>query len=127
MVRLCDGRMKRYQRLVRGSDFGRVRKQGRSWAHPLLILAADRNDLGWSRFGFITSRKVGGAVVRNRVRRRMREAIRRHLDEIPAGWDVVLIARAPIADARFAAIEQAITQLLGRARPWMADRAAVKP
>ncbi len=124
--RPCDGRMKKHQRLVRGSDFLRVRKQGRSWANPLLILAADANDVGHSRFGFIASRRVGGAVVRNRARRRMREALRRRLQEIPPGWDIVLIARPPLATARFADIEEALAQLLARARPWMLQRAAVK-
>jgi ribonuclease P protein component len=119
--------MRRNQRLVRGSDFIRVRKQGRSWSHPLLALAVNPNELATSRFGFVVSKRVGGAVVRNRVKRRMREVVRHRLGEIPAGWDVVLIARAPIAEARFAAIEAAVAQLLARARPWMASqRAAVK-
>jgi ribonuclease P protein component len=118
--------MKRHQRLTRGSDFSRVRKQGHSWAHPLLVLALARNDLGWSRFGFVVSRRVGGAVVRNRVKRRMREALRRHLDQIPAGWDVVLVARAPIAEARFVEIESAVTQLLTRACPWLQRQVVAK-
>lgn len=103
-----------------------MRRQGRSWAHPLLILAADRNELGWSRFGFVVSRRVGGAVVRNRVKRRLREAVHRHLDEVPAGWDVVLVARAPVATASFADIEAAVSRLLARARAWMLDQAAVR-
>lgn len=117
--------MKKHQRLVRGSDFLRVRKQGRSWASPLVILAADANDTDQSRFGYIASRRVGGAVVRNRARRRLREVMRRHLQEVPPGMDVVLIARAPLAEARFGDIECAVTQLLVRARPWMSERAAV--
>lgn len=92
----------------------------------MLVLALARNEVGWSRFGFVVSRRVGGAVVRNRVKRRMREAVHRHLDQIPAGWDVVLVARAPIAEARFAEIESAIAQLLARACLWLQRQAVVK-
>jgi ribonuclease P protein component len=118
--------MKRQQRLTRSSDFGRVRKHGRSWAHPLLILAADRNDLHIARFGFVVSRKVGKAVVRNRVKRRLREAVRQHLDEIPSGWDLVILARPPSAGASFAEIESALAQTLARATSWFNAQAAVE-
>lgn len=118
--------MKKHQRLVRGSDFDRVRKQGRSWAHPLLVLAVDRNELEGTRFGFVVGRRVGGAVVRNRVKRRLREAVRRHLEEVPGGWDVVLIARPPVASAPFADVEGALVQLLSRAKPWLAGAAAAQ-
>ncbi len=97
--------MERQHRLARSSDFSRVRKQGRSWAHPLLILSADRNELGTSRFGFIVSRRIGRAVVRNRVKRQLREAVRRHLAEVPPGWDYVILARVPIVEAPFAEID----------------------
>lgn len=119
--------MKRHQRLVRGSDFIRVREQGRSWAHPLLILSAARNELEATRFGFVVGRRVGGAVVRNRVKRRMREAVHHHLDEVPAGWDMVFVARAAIAEAGYADIESAVAQSLARARAWISQGgAAVK-
>ncbi len=114
--------MKRLYRLTHSADFARLRKQGQSWAHPLLILSMDRNDLEWSRFGFIVSRRIGKAVVRNRVKRQLREAIRHHLEEFPRGWDVVIIARAPIAEARFAEIENAVMRMLARARSWACAR-----
>lgn len=120
--------MKRCHRLVRASDFARVRQRGRSWAHPLLVLTVGRNESGATRFGFVVGRRIGRAVVRNRVKRRLREAVRRHLDEVPAGWDLVLVARPPIAEAQFHEIEGAVAQMLRRARPWMSERgAAVEP
>lgn len=119
--------MERRRRLTRSADFERVRKHGRSWAHPLLIFSAVRNELDCTRFGFIVSRRVGKAVVRNRVKRRLREAMRHHLNELPPGWDVVLVARPPIAEARFADIDNALAQALGRARSWLsAPEAAVR-
>jgi len=116
--------MERQYRLTRSVDFARVRKQGRTWSHPLVILSVDRGEGNRKRFGFIVGRRIGRAVVRNRVKRQLREAVRRHLDEAPAGWDMVLIARAPIAEAAFAEIEDAVAQLLRRARAWIAERGA---
>ncbi|HWP28147.1 MAG TPA: ribonuclease P protein component, partial [Chloroflexota bacterium] len=67
--------MKRAQRLRKAADFERVRAQRRSWAHPLLVLYAAENGLRMSRIGVIVGRQVGKAVVRNRVKRRIREAV----------------------------------------------------
>lgn len=107
--------MHRRYRLRRRADFQRVRREGRSWAHPLAILWACRNDLDHSRFGFSVGRAVGGAVVRNRAKRRLREAVRRELERIALGWDLVFVARAPIAQANFEAIVLAVRELLSRA------------
>ncbi|HOG46210.1 MAG TPA: ribonuclease P protein component [Anaerolineae bacterium] len=116
--------MERRCRLTRDADFDRVRKQGRSWAQSLFVFSAGRNDLACTRFGFIVSRRIGNAVVRNRVKRQLREAVRRHLGEFPTGWDVVLIARAPIVTAGFADIENALAQALRRTRSWFATSEA---
>ncbi len=119
--------MERRHRLTRSADFDRVRKQGRSWAQPLFVLSASRNGLDRSRFGFVVSRRVGGAVVRNRVKRQLREVVRQHLQEIPPGWDLVLVARAPVVEAEFSEIQEAFAEALRRARPWlMAPEGQVK-
>ncbi|MFZ5916174.1 MAG: ribonuclease P protein component [Chloroflexota bacterium] len=107
--------MKKCYRLRKQADFGRVRQEGQSWASRLLVLAAAPNDLTHSRHGFSVSRRIGGAVARNRVRRWMREAMRERLNTIVGGWDMVWIARQSIQGADFSAVERAVEQLLRRA------------
>ena len=92
-----------------------MRREGRSWAHPLLVLCALPNDLEHSRFGFSVSHWVGKAVIRNRAKRLMREAMRLRQGDIKEGWDLVLIARNPIREADFNQVGQAVEQLLRRA------------
>ena len=108
--------MEKRFRLRKNSDFQRVYRKGHSWVHPLLVLYALRNDLGYSRFGFSASKQVGGAVVRNRARRLMREAIRLRQAMIADGWDVVIVARRCMGEANFHQVDQAVEQLLRRAR-----------
>lgn len=107
--------MERRYRLAQKGLFQRVRSQGRSWSHPLLVLLAAENDLPYSRFGFLVSKRIGKAVVRNRVKRLMREAMRLRLHEVVSGWDIVLIARMPIVQADFWRIGEALDSLLQRA------------
>src|SRR4030067_346300 len=99
--------MERKYRLRFNADFQRVRQKGRSWANHLMVLSALPNDLEHSRFGFAASKRIGKAAVRNRARRRMREAVRLRLGLIASGWDVVLIARPAIRQATYAEITRA--------------------
>ena len=107
--------MKRQYRLARNGDLRRVRREGRSWSAPLLVLQAVRSDLPYRRLGVVVSKRVGAAVVRNRVRRRLREAARGRWPEITSGWDIVLIARVPAAGADFWQLSGALNVLLERA------------
>jgi ribonuclease P protein component len=106
--------MQRRHRLVQSKRFQQVCREGRSLVHPLLVLRALRSDLPYSRFGFVVAKRVGGAVVRNRVKRRMREAMRMRIAEVPPGWDLVLIARTAIGRASFWRIGEALDGLLPR-------------
>ena len=92
-----------------------MRQEGRSWAHPLLVLCALPNDLEHSRFGFSVSHWVGKAVVRNRAKRLIREVTRLRQGDIKEGWDLIFIARHPIREADFKQVDRAVEQLLRRA------------
>jgi ribonuclease P protein component len=81
-----------------------------------LVLCACQNGLGWPRFGIVASKRIGNAVVRNRVRRLISEAVRVQCDLVRPGWDVVLIARRGILGADYWAVEGSVTQLLGTAK-----------
>src|ERR1051326_2503125 len=104
------------RRLTRGSEFERVRKNGTAQRGRFMVVSALQNDDG-ARFraGFITSRKIGGAVTRNRVRRKLREIVRTHQHEISAGCWLVTIARSSAARASYEDLEGEWLRLAKRA------------
>lgn len=68
-----------------------------------------------SRFGFAVGRRLGKAVQRNRLRRQMRESVRRQLPSVAPGWDVVFISRPSMGEASGSDVAQAVQELLGQA------------
>jgi ribonuclease P protein component len=108
--------VKRRFRLTSTTDFERVRRFGKSYAHPFIVLVALPNELDHSRIGVAAGRSLGNAVQRNRAKRILRESIRPLIPGIPPGWDMVILARKPLIDARFDDIGQALTGLLTQAR-----------
>jgi len=108
--------MERRIRLRHSGDVERVFDEGKSWAHPLLVLVARPNELGLSRVGVTASRKVGGAVERNRAKRLLREAARHLYPQFETrGWDIMLVARPKLVEAKEIEVERALTSLLERA------------
>ncbi|MHB9033790.1 MAG: ribonuclease P protein component [Anaerolineae bacterium] len=99
-------------RITRADDFKRIHSQGRSWSNSKLVLVQLGNGLSVSRFGFSVSRKIGSAVVRNRCKRLMREAVHNHLAEIITGFDFMFIARRGMLNATFRSTEKAVLELL---------------
>ena len=107
--------MKRKFGLNRSTDFKRVRRFGKSYAHPLIVLVKHPNDTGISRFGIVAGRPIGNAVKRNLSKRHIREIVRTEMPKISPGWDIILLARKPLAEARFEDIKSAMNNLLVRA------------
>ena len=109
--------LSRALRLRKGSDFQRVRQQGRSITSRLLILAWMPNEVGRLRIGFVVTKRISKlAVERNYIKRLLSEAIRRALPELLSGWDIVLSARNAITSVNVHVLEQDVVSLLQRAR-----------
>lgn len=105
--------MQRRRRLTGAKHFLSIHQQGAGWADRLLVLKALPNGLEQSRFGFATGRRLGKAVVRNRVKRRLREGVR--LTSVRSGWDALFIARRDAASADFHQLMRSLVKLLKRA------------
>ncbi|OPY58844.1 MAG: Ribonuclease P protein component [Pelotomaculum sp. PtaU1.Bin035] len=98
--------------LKKNKDYKRVYSFGKSLANRHLVLFFLANNLGICRFGFTASKKVGNAVIRNRIRRLFKEACRINLKRFPAGFDFVLLARRNIVGQKYQAVEESLLKLL---------------
>lgn len=107
--------MERRFRLTKSADFQRVRRLGRSYAHPFLVLVISPGDANNLRIGVVAGRNIGNAVIRNRVKRRLRAALSPFRERIALGWDMIFIARKPITEASFEKIQDVVKTLLQRA------------
>jgi ribonuclease P protein component len=107
--------VQRRNRLSRSRDFDAVYRNGRSVSTRFLVLYRFERESegdGEARLGIAVPKKIGGAVVRNRIKRRLREVWRELLPEVPRGADYVLLVRAPLAEAE------------GRDADWLRARVA---
>lgn len=108
-------------RLRQSDHVNRVRQIGQSRRHPLFVfLYAPQpgEPTTWtsSRFGIIASRRVGGAVTRNRCKRLVRASIWESIEQVVPGWDCLFISKPALAEATFADVQQAVNRLLQQAR-----------
>ena len=99
--------------LTKPQQYALVYSNGGSWASNLLVMRALSNDLPLSRYGFSISKRVGKAVTRNRVKRLLREILRKML--LKSGWDIIVIARPAAATVDYASLEKSVEGLLSRA------------
>jgi ribonuclease P protein component len=105
--------MQRHKRLRSRKEFAAVYGKGRSLSNRYLATRVLPNSSSHVRFGFSVSKRIGNAVKRNLVKRRLREAARQLL--IDGGWDIVVVARAASSSSRYSDLEMALYDLLRRA------------
>ena len=108
--------MQRKFRLTRSEDFKRVRRSGKSYAHPLVVLIVQAHEQPRVKVGVAAGRTVGTAVHRNRAKRLLREAMRTLIPEIASNLDLVLIARPALVSATLEDAHYALLNLLQRAQ-----------
>ena len=102
----------REARLVRRGEFDAVYRAGKRRSSPHFTVFFRANQLPLSRFGFSIKKALGGAVVRNRIRRRVREIVRCHRQEIPAGWDIVIHPKSTVTRGQFADLQADLLRVL---------------
>lgn len=96
-------------------DFRTAYYRGKSQVHPALVTYARRNRLKQTRIGITTGKKLGTAVERNRCRRVIREAYRGLASEVPAGWDLVFVARGRTLAAKSTELKKIMEKQLKKA------------
>ena len=113
----ADRSFPREARLVRRGSFDAVYRAGKRSSSTHFTIFVRANELALSRFGFSIKKALGGAVLRNRIRRRLREIVRCHRQEIPAGWDIVIHPKSKVATAPFAPLADELVRVLKKLEP----------
>lgn len=106
--------MKHTVALKQNHEFRRLYNRGSTAATSVLAVYCRRNRLGINRLGLTTGVKLGGAVCRNRIRRRMREIYRTNEQRLASGWDIVLVARKRAVYVTYSELERNFLHLAGK-------------
>ncbi len=93
--------------IKKNSDFHRLYSRGKSAVEPCLVVYCRRNNLGRNRTGYTVSSKLGGAVTRNRVRRRLREIYRLNASSLKKSFDIIIVARSRAVKASYQELDRA--------------------
>ena len=94
--------------------FRRIYRKGKSSVQPCLVVYCQKNKQGRTRLGVTVSTKLGKAVVRNRVRRRLREIFRLNQSGLAQGYDMILVARTRAVGAEYRELERAFLNVCGK-------------
>jgi len=104
--------MKRENRLRSNMEFKKVYSKGKNYWNRNLILYVKKNNTNTTRIGFSITKKIGKSVVRNKIRRRMKEICRKKFHEMKDGYDLVFIPKKNIVDLSFKELESAMFHIL---------------
>ena len=104
---------KRYT-LKQNYEFRRLYDKGKNAPTPYLVVYARKTGRGSNRVGYTVSKKLGKAVVRNRIRRRLREIYRLSLPEMRTGYDIVIVARSKSVGAEYRQLEASFLHACGK-------------
>lgn len=105
-------------RLRKNADFRRIYRSTKSLSTKYLVLYVKKSQVEGFRVGFSISKKIGKAHIRNYIKRRLREIMRRNLLHIRPGYDLVILARGPITEASFYELEKNVKYLLKKSGVW---------
>ena len=114
--------MKREFRLTRSTEILRVRRLGKSYAHPLLVLYVFASTEPHTHVGVIASQAVGDAVQRNRAKRRIRACMDQVIPNIAPGWNMIVLARRQVLKAPFNDVRSALDALLNQAGVFVKEK-----
>jgi len=109
-------KLNKESRLRKRPLFRKVYEEGRFVANKMMAMHFIPNPDHSRRIGFSAGKKLGGAVVRNRCKRRLRECYRLHQNEMPAGVDLIIVARRALVNAKWELIVGAFLDALRRSR-----------
>jgi ribonuclease P protein component len=110
--------------ITKSEQYTLIYDKGSTWVDNLMVMKSMPNGLHFARYGFSISKRVGKAVIRNRIRRRLREILR--LSPIQPGWDAIFIARPGASMTDYATLSKSVVSLLSRARLLAKENEEVK-
>lgn len=104
--------MEKKYRIRKNMEFKKVYKIGKNYWNRNLVLYVNKNKLDYSRIGFTVTKKIGNAVTRNKVRRKMKEICRLNFENIKPGYDLIFIAKKSVVNMKYDELEKSTIHIL---------------
>ena len=118
--------MKKYISLCRNSEFQRLYRKGRSAVRGTMVVYAGKGRRGMLRLGITAGKKLGGAVCRNRAKRRIRELFRSSANGLKSGMDICIVARSRILTAKYNMVEKDFMSAMAELKLFAEDKSDEK-